>query len=134
MDLTPIANKLEFEGLGTQGSTLFINYMPMECRQGILLRTPLVGTHVDPQLPGYFKSEVIVVVRTPQSKYEEGLALTKEAMRALTMYDTELDDISVKRMYPHKLPVTFPVTEGNFFEILVRFDIVFCGEAYGNPY
>lgn len=131
MDLMPIANKLEYEGLGTQGSSLFINYMPSECRQGILLRSPLIGTNIDTYLPGFYKAEFIAVVRTPQSKYDEGLALMKDAMKALTMFDTELDDILVKQMYPANLPATYPVTEGNFFEIRVTFEVVYVGESYG---
>lgn len=131
MDLMPLANKLELEGLGTQGSTLFINYMPMECRQGILLRSPLTGTPIDNYLPGYYKASFTVVVRTPNVKYDEGLALMEQVMRTLTLFDTELDDITVKQMYPTNLPATYPVTEGNFFEIRVNFDLVFNGVAYG---
>ena len=131
MDLMPIANKLEFEGLGVQGSTLFINFMPDECKEGILLRSPLIGTKIDPNLPGYYKTEFMVVVRTP--RYESGLGIIKDAMTALTLFATDIDDIHIKGCYPRNLPATFPVSDGNYFELQVVFEVVYCGTAYGYP-
>lgn len=132
MDLLPIANKLEYEGLGIPGKTLFVNFMPDECKEGILLRSPLIGTEVDPNLPGYYKTYFSAIVRT--NRYASGLDLMKSVMLALTLYNQDLDDISIKRCYPANLPATFPISEGNLFEIQVHFDIVYCGEAYGRPY
>lgn len=129
MDLMPIANKLEFEGLGVQGSTLFVNFMPDECKEGVLLRSPLIGTRIDPNLPGYYKSEFAAIVRC--TRYEQGLALMQDAMKALTLFETEQDDILIKRCYPRNLPATFPISDGNYFEIQVVFEIVYCGATYG---
>lgn len=129
MDLMPIANKLEFEGLGIQGKSLFINFMPMEAKTAIMLRTPLAGTDIDHELPGYFKTSFILVARAPQ--YVAALDLTKSVMLALTMYDQTLDTIEVKYMRPVTLPVSFPVSEGNFYEVQVTFDIAYTGARYG---
>jgi hypothetical protein len=129
MDLMPIANKLEFEGLGTQGKTLFVNFMPMEAKTAIMLRSPLSGARIDHELPGYFKSPFMVVVRSPE--YTAALAKMQEVMLALTLYNEELDGMSVKHMYPVSLPISFPVSDGNFYEVQVNFETAFSGAKYG---
>jgi hypothetical protein len=132
MDMMPIANKLELEGLGVQASTLFINLMPMECKEGILLRSPLSGTRVDHELPGYYRTSFMVIVRGHD--YASASVLMEACMRALTLYETDLDDISVKYMRPHTLPVTFPVSIGNFYEIKVEFEVAYNGASFSNGY
>lgn len=129
MDLMPIANKLEFEGLGVQGRTLFINFMPMESKTAIMLRTPLSGVGIDHELPGYFKTHFVAVTRAPE--YVAALDLMKSVMTALTVNEQDLDTINVKYMRPATLPVSFPVSDGNFYEVQVRFDIAYTGARYG---
>lgn len=129
MNMLPIANKLELEYLGVQGETLFINFMPMECKQGILLRSPLSGTEIDAELPGYYKTQFMLIVRGHD--YIAANTLMESCMRTLTMYEQDLDDIYVKYMRPSTLPVTFPVSDGNFYELKVEFSIAYNGPSYG---
>lgn len=129
MDLMPIANKLEFEGLGVQGKSLFINFMPMEAKKAIMLRSPLTGVDIDHELPGYFRSPFMVVVRSPE--YTSALELMREVMLALTIYNQDLDGMSVKHMYPTTLPISFPVSDGNFYEVQVNFHTAFSSTKYG---
>lgn len=129
MSLTAIANHLEGEGLGTQGSSLFINFMPFECKTGILLRTPLSGTRVDYELPGYFKCDAVVVVRAPE--YMAALTLMQDVMKSLTIYEQEMGDIYMRYIRPASLPVSFPVSDGQFYEVQVRFEMVYMGDRYG---
>lgn len=129
MNLMPIANKLEFEGLGVQGKTLFVNFMPMEAKTAIMLRSPLSGVQIDHELPGYYKCQFMAIVRSPE--YTTALARMQEVMLMLTIYNEELDDISVKHMYPVTLPISFPVSEGNFYEVQVNFEIAYSGAGYG---
>lgn len=128
MDMMPIANKLEVEGLGSPGETLFINFMPMECKQGILLRSPLSGTPVDAELPGFYKTSFMLIVRGHD--YASASELMESCMRTLCFYDQVLDDIEVRYVRPSSLPVTFPVSVGNFYEIKVAFDICYNGASY----
>ena len=128
MNMMPIANKLELEGLGNQGTTLFVNFMPMECKAGILLRSPLNGTEINHEMPGYYKTQFNVIVRGHD--YLTAAGLMQEVMTALVIFEQQLDDAFFKYIRPKTLPVTFPVSEGNFFEIQVGFDACFVGETY----
>ena len=129
MDMMPIANKLQSLNLGEQGKTLFINFMPMECKNGILLRSPLSGTQIDHELPGYYKTEFNVIVRGHD--YMAAAAKMQQVMTALCIFETTLDGVQFKYVRPKTLPVTFPVSEGNFFEIQVGFDANYVGASYG---
>ena len=124
MELMPIANFLESNNLGVQGADLFINTMPIECKQGALLRSPLNGTPVNWEIPGYVKTEFSVIVRS--HKYELGQALMKDITTMLTMMDLQLAGMYVKYIRPHHYPVTFRVSDGNFVETFVKFDAVYC--------
>jgi hypothetical protein len=123
MNLQPIADKLEAENLGKKGKTLFIHAMPLECKKGILLRSPLQGTDIDHELPGYYKTEFGVIVRA--AKHEEATALAEAVMASLKGNDVQIGNMAVKYIRPHHLPVTFPVNDGNLIEALVKFDIAF---------
>lgn len=129
MNLLPIANRLETEGLGTQGTSIFINFMPIECQKGLLLRTPLTGTEIDHELPGYYKGYIIVVARAPE--YVAALTLMQETMKALTIYEEQQDDIYLKYIRPHTLPISFPVSAGQFYEVQCRFELVYVGDGNG---
>jgi hypothetical protein len=130
MDLMPIANKLEYEGLGVPGKTLFVNFMPMECKEGILLRSPLAGTNVDHELPGYYKTEFSLIVRSHQ--FTNAGALAQEAMTTLCLAEQMLDDLYIHYLRPKKLPVAFPVSDGNYYEVMVVFEVVYVGATYGH--
>lgn len=129
MDMLPIAEKLEAEGLGTQATDLFINFMPMECKQGILLRSPLSGTPVDGELPGHYRTRFSLIVRSHD--YLAATEIMENCMVALTVYQENMFPIFVKYMRPASLPVTFPVSDGNYYEIKTEFDIAYNGTAYG---
>ena len=129
MDMMPIANKLQAMNLGEKGKTLFINFMPMECKDGILLRSPLNGTDIDFELPGYYKTTFNVIVRGHD--YAIAAAKMQSVMTALCFFETPLEGVHYKYVRPKSLPVTFPVSEGNFYEIQVSFDANFVGESYG---
>lgn len=124
MELAPIANYLELNNLGVQGTDLFINTMPAECKQGALLRSPLNGTPINWEIPGYVKTEFSVIVRS--HKYELGQTLMASITQALTLFDHQLGGMFVKFIRPHHYPVSFRVSEGNFVETFVKFDAVYC--------
>ena len=123
MELEPIADKLQSAGLGVKAKSIFIHAMPVECKKGILLRSPLQGTQIDHELPGYYKAQFSVICRS--HNHAEAVQLANDATAALKGYNTTVGAMDVRHLLPNHLPVVFPVSEGNFIEALVKFDICF---------
>lgn len=123
MDLTPVADRLEETGVGTKGKDVFINMIPSEAPVGVLLRNKLQGTKIDHELPGYYKAPFQVIVRC--KTYLDGEALMSAVYSALTLQETQLGPMYVRRMLPLTLPVTFPISKGNLIELAADFEVVF---------
>ena len=123
MNLLPIAKKLETDGLGVMGQTLFIGMIPADCLSGLLLRDKLTGTKIDHELPGYYKTSFQLIARSPNML--TGQTLIKSAVDAITLAETQLDDMLVRYMRPQTLPSVFPLSDGNLYEFNVWIDIAF---------
>jgi len=131
MDLMPLATLLSDAGLGTLGQTanssavsIYINMMPAEAELAILLRTPLSGTRIDYELPGYYRTEFQVIVRG--RSYAAASDLMARVLESLTfLVETQLDSIAIKHCRPRTEPVPFPLSKGNLLEFNVMFDIAF---------
>lgn len=123
MNLLPLAQKLEDDGAGIQGKTVFINMMPVECVKGILLRNKLSGTKIDYELPGYYKTKFQLIARA--QSYQVGSDLIDAAFASLTLAHTTLDTMTVFFIRPATQPVTFPLSKGNLIEFAADFDAVF---------
>ena len=128
MNLTPIAEKLIALNLGVPGTSLFIDEMPSTCKFGILVRSPLIGTKIDHELPKYFKGQIQVIVRS--SKRAAGDALAYRIMDELTLHsETLVDDagvgVLINQMLPETLPIIYPRSDGNGIEWSINFDLVY---------
>lgn len=123
MNLYPIAERLQEFGLGTMAESIFINMIPVECTQGILLRNPLQGTQIDYELPGYFKTRFQLIVR--HATYAGGEELINQALDALTANEIQIGPMYVKFVRPTTKPVVFPLSKGNLLEFATYFEIVF---------
>lgn len=123
MNLMPLAQKLEDDGLGLMGTSIFINMIPAECPQGILLRNRLQGTPINYELPGYYKTKFQLIVRA--QSYDAGETLIAEAFASLTMSERALGDVTVRFMRPSTLPVVFPLSKGNLLEFAADFEVVY---------
>ncbi|MFK3740965.1 minor capsid protein [Massilia sp. TN1-12] len=118
----PLVNRLEALQLGKKGSSLFVNMLPAEARHGVLVRSPLNGTPINYELPGYYQAKFTVIVRTPAAEYEKGMALMKEVTFALTASNLQVEDQFFNYVRPRTQPVVFPLSAGNLLEISAQFD------------
>ena len=125
MKLMPLANLLEAAALGVKGDTLFLDMMPAEAEQAILLRNPLTGTKINHELPGFFQTEFQVIVRSPAGLYDNGEALIEKVVAALTLSFTQVEDHRFNYCRPRTEPVAFPLSKGNLLEFNVMFDCCF---------
>lgn len=128
MRLTVFAKHLVDEGIGTIGVDIFVDFMPANCEQGVLLRLPLQGVEIDSELPGYFNSRLQAIVRAPN--FTAGETISAAVMSALTMEErTVLNDdadqpsILVNQMLPEHKPVSFPRSESGGIEWSMNFTI-----------
>lgn len=132
MRLDILAQLLEDTGLGVQGQSIFIHRMDAECTKGILLRLPIAGVETDFNLPDYYRAEFQAIVRAQIQA--EGDVLAKSVTAALTFYNRDFFDtngvfqLQVKQMYPAKLPIVYPRSDGHGIE----WSLNFCA-AYVQP-
>lgn len=122
MNVMPLVNLLETLGVGKKGSTLFVNMLPAEAKQAILVRSPLAGTPINYELPGYFKAQFSVIIRTPAADYEAGSALMKRVTSALSIDNLQVENQFFNYVRQRTQPVTFPLSKGNLLEISAQFD------------
>jgi hypothetical protein len=122
MNVMPLVNRLEALKLGAKGETLFVNMLPAEARQAVLVRSPLNGTPINYELPGYYRANFTVIVRTPAAEYEKGLALMKKVTAALSVENLQVEDQFFNYVRPLTQPVVFPLSKGNLMEISAQFD------------
>ncbi|MPQ56301.1 minor capsid protein [Duganella sp. FT27W] len=125
MNLLPLAAILSSAKLGIEGETLFVDMMPADAGNAVLLRNPLTGTKINHELPGYFKTEFQVIVRATLGGYGEGLALMEQVVEAFTMEETAVANMHFNYCRPRTTPVVFPLSEGNILEFNVMFDCCF---------
>jgi hypothetical protein len=123
MNLLPVADYIETAGLGTRAKTIFVNQIPIDCVSGIMLRSPLAGTKIDHELPGFYKTSFQLVVRA--NSYQDGESRAKTAVDVLTLHETQIGEMLFKYIRPRTLPVVFPISKGNLLEFAVDFDVAF---------
>lgn len=123
MNLLPLSNRLVQAALGVQGKSLFLEMMPAEAQSAILLRTPLTGTKINHEMPGYYRASFQLIVRT--LGYDAGKVLTKQVMGVLTFGELALETQTFVFSRPRTLPVAFPLSKGNLVEHNVMFDCTY---------
>lgn len=123
MNLEMIADKLQDDGVGKKGKTIFINHMPVEATAGVLLRPPYVGTPIDYELPGYRKTKFNAAARG--KNYKEANILAQKVMESLTFGGIEMSGLDIRHVRPIAEPVSFPVSDGSMVEFLMIFEAVY---------
>jgi hypothetical protein len=131
MNLKSIATYLEDQGLGTQGTDLFINYMPPDAATGILLREPMGGSQIDWDLPGFIKTSFQLVVRT--QVYQDGVDQINAVTTALhtgLKGGTVVAETQWNYARPRHEPFASAPTPGRATEFLVNMDVCYVDGGY----
>jgi hypothetical protein len=128
MNILPLTQRLEDQGVGAQGKTIFAYMMPAAATSAVMVRNELAGTRINHQLPGYFKTRIQVIARGPN--YQAAEKLMKQAVDALTLpAGTVLDTMTFNFCRPETLPVAFPLSTGNLIEFNAYFEVCFVEES-----
>ncbi len=126
--LVNIAQHLQDSDIGLytgRDRDIFVYNMPDRIDSGILLKDAPLGTGIDQELPGYFSTEFYAIVRS--TEHAKGEALANAMSTALTVNESGLvAGLQVNFIRPRIIPMVFPVSDGDYIEMLVIFDINFC--------
>ena len=130
MRIDLFAQALQTATLGVIGTSLFIHHMPSTTEQGILIKVPLQGIKRDPSMPGYYKTEIQMIIRHNNTTTGEALANSVMNLfhsHARVEYLDEDDDLvfAVKQMFAQSKPIRYPLSEGNLTEWSINFDVTF---------
>ena len=123
MKLESIAAKLEEDGVGIQGQTLFVHRMPESISAGVLLLNRLSGTPINHELPGLRKTSFQVIVR--DTDYTSGFTKAEQISELLSIEDQALGNMNIHWILPKHEPVVYPVSRGDLLEISVNFEAVY---------
>ncbi|UBM12759.1 minor capsid protein [Cupriavidus metallidurans] len=124
MILEILANKLEEAGFGKKGKDIFINSMPVQCHEGLLVRQTWEGLELDWELPGTHTGGIALISRA--SKFPKANDLASRAADALTVTSAvEIDDILLHYARPATSPIPYPQTDGGYVECATRIDLCF---------
>jgi len=125
--LLNIAQHLDDSSVGRstgRDKDIFVFNMPDRVDSGILLKDAPLGTPIDQEIPGYFSTEFYAIVRA--TEHAKGEALADTMSTALTVNESGLvAGLAVNFIRPRIIPMVFPVSDGDFIELLVIFDINF---------
>ncbi|MBD9511632.1 hypothetical protein IB265_33290 [Ensifer sp. ENS10] len=125
-----LEKKLTDSGLVVAGQSLFRNYMPPECKIGVMIRTPLTGIEINPFIEGWHKTSMQVITRHVDPV--EGARMAAHVSRLLIVEAPEKHEASDERgpahinvFYPSALPIQYPRLEGNGLEFSQHFTAAF---------
>lgn len=122
MILELFADRLEAAGIGVQGQTIFINSMPDECHEGVLVRPTWEGLERNWEVPGMQTGGIALIARA--RSYPVADALARRAGDALTITSSEtIGEVLVHYARPATTPVPYPETDGGYRECATRIDV-----------
>lgn len=128
--LDAIADKIQNANVGYDASSIFVNFIPPEKADAVMLRDYFGGVNVNHETPGYFKTQFQMIVRSTDQA--AGVAAAQAISDVLNSTKDPIGSVNipglaeVKYVRPKIKPMTFPVSaaSGNW-ETLVNFEIAY---------
>lgn len=124
-----LEEKLRDIGL-EDGVSLFRQFMPAGVTTGVMTRVPLEGIPEDPNMPGFYKGRIQVIIR--HTDPVQGRIMANHVVSSLKFMTDEYHSASVERgavkmshFYPESLPIEFPSLKGDSLEWSVHFKTCF---------
>jgi hypothetical protein len=124
MWIDEIAEYLEGKNVAGVPDQVYVGTIPAGMTLAVMLAGPQVGVKVDPDMPGYHKTSLQMVVRAATSSTAEELAqLVSDSLETETM--TTIEKVRINHIRPRHLPIPFPRSGGDYYEAVVNFDLCF---------
>lgn len=124
-----LEKKLFDANIGLSESNVFREYMPADIKSGVLIRSPLSGIKIDPNIPGWYKPRLQMIVR--HHDIEAGINLAGQVVKAVRVEKSEIHEqtengrVRVAIFTPEHLPIQFPRSDGNGIEWSINFTTAF---------
>lgn len=123
MNFESLAERLE-DALGLkQGTTLFINMMPTNVDEGVVIKVGFSGTQIDGEITSLRKGRFQVAVRS--LTYANAKTLAEEVSAALTMTNVVLPGMEVKSIRPLTEPIPYQPSVGGYVEFSVSYQAIY---------
>lgn len=123
MKLQAVVDKIESEGLGVPGQTLFRDQMPSSVNDALLVasKTPFM-TH--PYVHEYRKGQIQLIART--SSEDNSRSKLESVITALASNGRQIFGSAVfLRFWPAHEPLVYSRSSADLVEASVNFDVVF---------
>ncbi|MBA8881727.1 minor capsid protein [Phyllobacterium myrsinacearum] len=126
--------KIEAAGLAAAGNDMFINDFPAEVDTGVMLKSPLAGIAIDPNLPGYYTPNLQIIVRHKDPVEGEKLAAKLNHIlyvEAPERYEqtAERGAVQINIFRARSLPIRYPRQEGGSIEWSLNYSTSFTIQA-----
>lgn len=119
-----LAEHIEGLAIPDVPALVYVQNIPSDVDEAIMIAGPPSGVDVDPELPRFLKGGFQMVVRAKTSSRAEVIAQT--VSDAVETYETVPGTIiEIRHIIPRHLPISFPRSDGDYFEAVVNFDLCF---------
>lgn len=126
-----LQKKIEDAGIASEAAeTLYLNEMPGDLKEGVMMRAPLSGVRIDPFIPGFYKPTLQFIVR--HTRAVEGEKMAYRLMNALKIQAEETypatderGQVQLKVFFPRELPIQYPRLDGGTIEWSLNFTTAF---------
>lgn len=105
------------------GKTLFINQMPVEVIDGVLLKDSFSGTSIDGYIDGMRRGRFSVAVRG--KNYSKTKELAEQVQDILSISGVTLPGMEVKQIRALNEPVPYMNSVGNLVEFSMNFSAIY---------
>lgn len=124
MNLLEIAEYLESLDMGLRvtgtAKNLYLNHMPAQVTQGVMLREQSPGAVIDHEIPRFYRIVFQAVVR--HDNFLKGRKMAEDVSAALTLHEFTIGSMQFHYIRPRHLPFVFPASQGDLLEFSVNFD------------
>lgn len=119
--LAEIAKYIAANKLGTVGKDIFVNEMPVQCRNGILVFTSGEGLIRHTDIPNYYRGVVFIAARGTDTAY--GAKLSSKLVEIMEMQGKTVGCCKFIISKPIRFPEAFPRNDGGYVEWLLPVEI-----------
>jgi hypothetical protein len=123
-EIEDIGSIIQDAALGTVGTDIFLYHAPAETKCPYIIVYPSNDPPViDPERPYYLKGKFQTIVRA--NSYQEGIALSKSLSDALTFFNVETIQMTIKECRPLYQVRVYRRSDSGAIEFSVTYQVTY---------